>query len=87
MPFITNKTAKEFVDIYYEDYGEATWNSTVAQLLDFLHLERRGEVAPFEVGKTYRDYFTTDERARMKIAIKWMASPLLWEQLSRYFDE
>ncbi|XLS29669.1 alpha/beta fold hydrolase [Flavobacteriaceae bacterium M23B6Z8] len=22
MPFITNKTAKEFVDIYYEDYGE-----------------------------------------------------------------
>jgi len=73
--------------ILHYDWYATRFEETVDELLDFLHLERRGDVAPFVEGKTYREYFTADERSRMKAAIQLMASPLLWKQLARYFEE
>jgi hypothetical protein len=87
LAFVTARDMNLETYVLHYDWYETRFEETVQELLDFLHLERRDEVLPFEVGKVYKDYFTDEERAKMKTAIQWMASPVLWEQLARYFEE
>ena len=84
MAFVTTRDMELETYILHYDWYATRFEETVDELLDFLHLEKRGKVVPFQQGKVYDDYFTADERVRMKIAIRWMASPVLLGQLSRY---
>jgi len=84
MAFVTTRDMELETYILHYNWYATRFEETVDELLDFLHLEKRGKVVPFEQGKVYDDYFTADERVRMKIAIRWMASPVLLDQLSRY---
>lgn len=70
--------------IVHYDWYESRFNETVTELLDFLHMEPRGEIAPFITGKKYRDYFTKAERQKVNRALKHMASPDTWEQIKVY---
>jgi hypothetical protein len=73
--------------LHYEWFA-TRFNETLAELLSFLELPHRGEAPEFILGKSYsREYFTADERYRMKQAMEFMASPSLWERLQGYFDD
>jgi Sulfotransferase domain len=73
--------------LHYEWFA-TRFHETVAELLAFLELPNRGEAPEFLLGKNYsHEYFTADERYRMKQAMEFMASPSLWEHLKGYFDE
>jgi len=87
LAFVTARDMElETYILHYESY-ETRFDETVDELLGFLHLEKRGDAAAFKVGKTYKEYLTDDERARLKVAMQWMASPVLWKQLSHYFED
>lgn len=75
----------ESMVVYYEDY-ETEFDATLANLLDFLKLPNVGKASKFVPGKTYVHYYTPEERAMVKRAIKQLASPKTWEHLERYFD-
>lgn len=69
------------------DWYATRFRETLGELLAFLELPDRGEAPEFALGKTYsKEYFTSDERLRMKEAMEFMASPRLWEHLEGYFD-
>ena len=38
-------------------------------------------------GSSYRDYYTADERERVKRAFEIMASRQTWRYIQRYFDD
>ncbi|KAI2505624.1 sulfotransferase domain-containing protein [Fragilaria crotonensis] len=71
--------------IYYEDYS-TNFNGTLQALLDFLDLPNTGAYADFVKGKSYRDYFTHDQIARLRTAAMMMASPSTWHAIERYFE-
>ena len=71
--------------VYYEDYS-TNFEGTLQALLDFLELPNTGAYAPFETGKSYRDYFTMDQMVRMRTAAMMLASPSTWNAVKRYFD-
>jgi len=54
--------------IYYEEYSTDLKGST-DQMLDFLHLDKKGTLPSFDSYKDYSAYFTIEERA---IAIDFM---------------
>ena len=86
--FITsdNLLQVESLILYYEDY-ETHLNSTLTTLLDFLVLPHTGTTtAVFVPGKTYIDYYTLEERRKMKEGCHWLASPKTWEHIHHYFD-
>jgi hypothetical protein len=70
--------------VYYEDY-ETDLDGTLQSLLDFLELPNTGAKVPFLSGKSYRDYYSEDQVARMRTAAMMLASPLTWHYLERYF--
>ena len=70
--------------VHYEDYS-SNMEGTLQLLLDFLELPNTGAEYPFQSGKSYRDYFTEDQIARMRTATMMLASPLTWYHLERYF--
>ena len=72
--------------IHYEDY-ETHLNETLETLLEFLALPHTGRDVPvFVPGKTYLDFFTPEERRKMKQGSQWLASPKTWEHIHHYFD-
>ena len=71
--------------IHYEDYS-SDFNGTLQALLDFLELPNTGAYAEFVAGKSYRDYFTHDQIARMRTATMMLAFPPTWHAVERYFD-
>ena len=71
--------------VYYEDYS-TNFNGTLQALLDFLDLPNTGAYAEFVQGKSYRDYFTHDQIARLRTATMMMASPSTWHAVERYFE-
>ena len=71
--------------LYYEGYSNS-FNETTAALLDFLQLQRRdGEAPYFEPFKTYRSYFTMEEQAAVRFALKQTALKETWTHMSEYF--
>lgn len=71
--------------LHYEDYNN-NFDETLTALLNFLDLPNTGAVWDFEAGKSYRDYYTEDQIARMKNATRRLASPITWQHLERYFE-
>ena len=48
--------------VYYEDYSRDLKAST-EEMLEFLHLDGKGDLPKFDSNKDYSDYFTREERA------------------------
>lgn len=80
-----------------QDMGLETWvlkydwyakrfNETVRELVEFLDVPIRDEPEPFVRGKVYHDYFTDDQRWRVKLAQKAMASKESWKHIGPYFE-
>ena len=70
--------------LHYEDYS-TDFNATLQGLLDFLELPNAGGYADFVTGKSYRDYYTEEQIARMRTATMMLASPATWHAVERYF--
>ena len=74
-----------FLPIWYEDYG-TDFSSTKGKLFDFLELESIREAWPFNDGKTYRNFFTKEERTRILRMIRFFAKDEVWALAKRYAE-
>jgi len=73
--------------LQYESFS-MHFDATVTELLDFLELEQKAEPTRFEAeaGGSY-DYYTPEEREKVKRAFEIMASPKTWRHIQHYFDD
>ena len=73
--------------LHYEEY-ETDFDGTLQTLLRFLDQPLASDFTKeFIEGKSYaEEYFTEDERHMVKKAVKLLAIPELWKEISRYFD-
>jgi len=86
MAFITTQDLELDTYILYYDWYEMRFNETVSELLQFLHLERRGKIRQFIPGKVYQDYFyTKEERKAVRVAFRRLATKTTWKHIERYF--
>ncbi len=75
------------LNIFYKDYGNATYHDNKAKLFTFLELEDVQERAIFHEGKTYRDeYFTKEEITKIMRLIKFFAIGEVWDLLLQRYD-
>jgi hypothetical protein len=84
----TNELNIPTLIIYYEDYSD-NFDLASARILDFLELEEveDSEEVAFIGGKSYRDYYTPDEREAVKQFIEQTASDATWERLQYYYQD
>ena len=73
--------------VLHYDWYDSRFNETMHELVDFLGAEIRADPEPFVTGKVYKDYFTSEQRSRVKLALESMASSKSWRHIGRYFDE
>jgi len=71
--------------IHYENYTH-NFNQTVDSLHNFLRLEMKNEPPLFVTGKTYKDYYTQEERKAVKEMVEKLATKKTWENVHHYFD-
>jgi hypothetical protein len=71
--------------IHYEDF-EDKFEETVSSLLDFLELPRQGEPLKFSARHDYEDYYTLEDREKIKALAKQLASKKTWKAIEQYFD-
>uniref|UniRef100_A0A7S3QBV0 Sulfotransferase domain-containing protein n=1 Tax=Chaetoceros debilis TaxID=122233 RepID=A0A7S3QBV0_9STRA len=75
------------LNMFYEDYRNATYHDSKAKLFTFLELEDIQERAIFHEGKTYRDeYFTKEEITKIMKLIKFFAIGEVWDLLLQRYD-
>lgn len=75
------------LNMFYEDYGNATYHDSKAKLFTFLELEDIQERAIFHQGKTYRDeFFTKEEITKIMKLIKFFAIGEVWDLLLQRYD-
>jgi hypothetical protein len=72
--------------VHYEDY-EDDQNMTFTNMLDFLHLQENARPKEFTARHDYQAYFTGEDRQRIKMLIKQLASNQTWKAVSHYFEE
>jgi hypothetical protein len=82
--FTTDDLELDTIVFYYEDYGN-DFNRTVNRVLEFLALPQIGSAAPFTTGKSYSDFYTSDELLRIRQACELMATRQTWKHIRRYF--
>ena len=70
--------------VHYEDYS-SNFEGTLETMLDFLELPNTGNYAAFVKGKSYRNFFTEDQIARLRTATMMLSLPVTWQYLERYF--
>jgi hypothetical protein len=73
--------------VLHYDWYASRFNDTIVKLLDFLELEARAEPEPFLPDRVYKDYFTNEQRDRVKLALTTIASTESWKHLEQYFGE
>lgn len=71
--------------LYYENYT-TSYNQTVKEILDFLHLSAVAPAPEFYAGKQYSDYFEDEQSQAITYLAKELASPETWEVLRHYFE-
>ena len=71
--------------IHYENYTH-NFNQTVDSLHNFLRLDMKNEPPLFVTGKTYRDYYTKEERRAVKQLVEKLATKKTWENVHHYFE-
>lgn len=73
----------DILHIKYEDFAK---NETLDQILEFLHLERLGNlVDPFVPNRTYLDQVSQRQMNAFLSYLKARASPTLWQKLTQYY--
>ena len=75
--------------IRYEDYN-TKFNQTMNILLDFLELElavKEEEIPLFKTGKTYRDYYSEEQKKRTSKFLQYVAEIETVELISSYLIE
>lgn len=75
----------ETLMVHYDMY-ERDFEGITSKILDFLHLEKVQEPAPFVPGKVYDDYYTAEERRKIASFLKFMASERTLNEISRYLS-
>lgn len=83
---LTQKRGIERMIVYYEDY-DAKFNETLDGMLDFLELGRAQKPRTFEAGHEYADYYTANDKIRMKELVQEIASDVTWNHIKHYFDK
>lgn len=69
--------------LHYENYA-SDFERTKTQLMDFLELDIVGEVPEFIPGKSYRNYFTEEQREAALELMRRLSNPETWQLLDRY---
>mmetsp|Transcript_31053 Transcript_31053/g.68167 ORF Transcript_31053/g.68167 Transcript_31053/m.68167 type:complete len:489 (+) Transcript_31053:176-1642(+) len=69
--------------LHYENYA-TEFEQTKDELMNFLELDIVGEVPEFIPGKSYRNYFTKEQRVASLKLMKKLANPETWRLLDRY---
>ena len=69
--------------LHYENYA-SDFDQTKNQLMDFLELDIVGEVPEFIPGKSYRNYFTKEQREAALELMRKLSNPETWQLLDRY---
>ena len=69
--------------LHYENYA-SDFEQTKTQLMDFLELDIVGEVPEFIPGKSYRNYFTEEQREAALELMRRLSNPETWQLLDRY---
>ena len=72
--------------LHYEKY-DTMYNQTMHEMVDFLELPHRGDKIEFIRGKEYLEYYTPEERRKIRDAVKKLALSITWENLVHYFNE
>lgn len=86
MAFATTKRlGLPTLTLHYENY-ETKYNETATEILNFLQLERKGDMKEFIQGKEYAEYFSMEERENVKQAMERIALPVTWENIKHYFE-
>jgi len=71
--------------VHYEEY-ENHYDDVVNNLFSFLELSRqRKERYPFDLGKSYKDYYEKEQILHFTKAAQKISSAETWEHLKRYF--
>lgn len=83
---MTNHLKKPTMIVHYENYEHA-WNKTVGNILNFLHLEKKGEPSKFSARHDYDPYFSPEQRLAAQKLIVRLARPAIYNQLERYFPK
>ena len=55
-------------------------------LHNFLRLDMKNEAPLFVTGKTYREYYTKEERKAVKEMVEKLATKKTWENVYHYFE-
>ncbi|KAL3793452.1 hypothetical protein ACHAW5_001627 [Stephanodiscus triporus] len=72
--------------IHYENHM-TNFDQTEDALLDFLDHDKVHEPPLFQVGKSYREYFTEEEIQDVSRMFSKLALEKTWDQTRHYFDQ
>ena len=73
--------------LYYENYT-TNFDATTAELLDFLETSPAPFATPlaFVPGKTYPEFYETEQVTAIQRLVQTLASPGLWQLIRHYFE-
>jgi len=72
--------------VFYEDYAN-DFQAIKSTIFDFLELKDVHNTTEFQRGKTYRGYFSRDERKQIMDLIQHFAIDEVWKEARRYVDK
>lgn len=83
------KDLEDVLVIKYDHY-ETKFNETIAQVLEFLHLpevNKPSDVAPFKTGKSYRHYYSEEEKVAISKFLRHEADQETMDYISSYLTD
>ena len=83
------KGLEDVLLIKYDDY-EKKYNETITKVLNFLHLsevEKPSDVAPFKTGKSYRHYYSEEEKVAISKFLRHQADNETLGYISPYLTD
>ena len=82
--WVTNELNLPTMILHYDEYAKDL-RGTASRVLNFLDIPRVGKgVVQFHSGKTYRNYYTLEERRKIRSFLQKFSSLETWEQLKDY---
>ena len=69
----------------YEQFG-TRYGETLDEILNFLGNSRKGKPYKFITGKTYKEYFDSEEIIHVKEAMRRLATNETWSLIQHYFE-
>lgn len=69
--------------LHYHEYSD-DFESARDRVLEFLELPRIGEGIDFHSGKIYRNYYSVDQKKKIRVFLEEFSSAETWDQLKGY---